>query len=153
MKLVLNVGDASPCAATAYMTRPKRHRPSFSRKGASRVVTDVETVVPCIPSNMWAMSGKKRHADAAMAAAAIANEKEKRMNIKILGTGCSNCKKMEANVRQAVHDLGIEATIEKVENIQDIMTFGVMRMPGLVVNGQVKSMGRVLSAEEVKKYL
>jgi small redox-active disulfide protein 2 len=75
------------------------------------------------------------------------------MKIQILGTGCSNCKKMEANVRQAVHELGIEATIEKVEDIQQIMSFGVMRLPGLVVNGQVKSMGRVLSAEEVKKHL
>lgn len=75
------------------------------------------------------------------------------MKIQILGTGCSNCKKMEANVRQAVHELGIEAVIEKVEDIQQIMSFGVMRLPGLVVNGQVKSMGRVLSAEEIKKYL
>jgi small redox-active disulfide protein 2 len=75
------------------------------------------------------------------------------MIIKILGTGCPNCKKQEANVRQAVHDLGIDATIEKVENMQDIMAFGVMRLPALVVDGQVKSMGRVLSAEDVKKYL
>lgn len=74
-------------------------------------------------------------------------------NIKILGLGCANCKRMEANVRQAVHELGIEAVIEKVENPQDIMAFGVMRMPGLVVDNQVKSFGRVLSAEEVKKFL
>lgn len=75
------------------------------------------------------------------------------MKIQILGTGCANCKKLEANVRQAVQELGIEAHIEKVENIQDIMAFGVMRLPGLVVNGQVKSMGRILSSEEVKKVL
>ena len=75
------------------------------------------------------------------------------MKIQILGTGCPNCKKMEANVRQAVQELGIEATVEKVENIQQIVAYGVMRLPGLVVDGQVKAMGRVLSPEEVKKYL
>jgi small redox-active disulfide protein 2 len=102
------------------------------------------------------MSGKstanRKHVAVAKAANAIARRNEN-MIIKILGTGCPNCKKQEANVRQAVHDLGIDATIEKVENMQDIMAFGVMRLPALVVDGQVKSMGRVLSAEDVKKYL
>ncbi len=75
------------------------------------------------------------------------------MIIQVLGTGCPSCKKMEANVRQAVKEMGIEATVEKVEDIQKIVAYGVMRLPGLVVDGQVKSMGRVLSPEEVKKYL
>lgn len=75
------------------------------------------------------------------------------MIIQVLGTGCPSCKKMEANVRQAVKEMGIEATVEKVEDIQKIVAYGVMRLPGLVVDGKVKSMGRVLSPEEVKKYL
>jgi len=75
------------------------------------------------------------------------------MIIKILGTGCTNCKKLEANVREAVKELGIEATIEKVEDLKDIMSYGVMKTPALVVGEEVKVMGRVPSAEDIKKYL
>lgn len=75
------------------------------------------------------------------------------MIIKILGTGCSNCKKLEANTQKAVELLGIEATIEKVTDIKDIMAFGVMKTPALVVDGKVKIMGRVPSPEEIKQYL
>lgn len=75
------------------------------------------------------------------------------MNIKILGTGCSNCKKLEANARAAVKELGIEATVEKVEELKDIMAYGVMKTPALVVDEQVKVMGRVPSVEDIKKYL
>jgi len=73
--------------------------------------------------------------------------------IKVLGSGCANCKKLEANVREAVKQLGIEATIEKVQDFKDIMAYGVMRTPALVVDEQVKVMGRVPSVEEIKKYL
>ena len=73
--------------------------------------------------------------------------------IQILGTGCQKCKTLTANADAAVKALGIEATIEKVDKIQDIMKFGVMTTPGLVVDGQVKSAGKVLSAEEIKKFL
>lgn len=75
------------------------------------------------------------------------------MNIKVLGSGCANCKKLEASVKTAVSEMGIEAVIEKVEDIQDIMSYGVMSTPALVVDGQVKSMGKVLSAKDVKKLL
>ncbi|HHZ17231.1 MAG TPA: thioredoxin family protein [Peptococcaceae bacterium] len=75
------------------------------------------------------------------------------MVIKILGSGCANCKKLEANVREALKQLGIEATIEKVEDFKDIMAYGVMRTPALVVDDQVKVMGRVPSIEGIKKYL
>ncbi len=75
------------------------------------------------------------------------------MNIKILGSGCANCKKMEANTKEAIQALNIEASIEKVENIKDIMAYGVMGTPALVVDGQVKSAGRNLSVEDIKKYL
>ncbi|ENK0838711.1 TM0996/MTH895 family glutaredoxin-like protein [Clostridium botulinum] len=75
------------------------------------------------------------------------------MIIKVLGSGCSNCKKLEENTKKAVELLGIDATIEKITNIKDIMSFGVMKTPALVVDEKVKIMGRVPSAEEIKKYL
>ncbi len=75
------------------------------------------------------------------------------MVIKVLWSGCANCKKLEANFREAVKQLGIEATIEKVEDFKDIMAYGVMKTPALVVDEQVKVMGRVPSVEDIKKYL
>jgi len=75
------------------------------------------------------------------------------MIIKILGSGCANCTKLYDNTKEAVESLGIDATLEKVTDIKDIMAFGVMRTPALVVDGKVKVMGRVPSAEEIKKYL
>jgi small redox-active disulfide protein 2 len=75
------------------------------------------------------------------------------MVIKVLGPGCANCKKLEENVKQAVSELGIEAVIEKVTDFKDILSYGVMKTPAIVVDEQVKVMGRVISAEEVKKYL
>jgi len=73
--------------------------------------------------------------------------------IQILGTGCPKCKSLTANAEDAVKALGIEATVEKVEKITDIMKFGVMGTPALVVDGKVKSVGKVLSAEEIAKML
>ena len=73
--------------------------------------------------------------------------------IQILGTGCPKCKMLTANAEAAVKALGVEATIEKVEKIVDIMKFGVMTTPSLVVDGQVKSAGRVLGAEDIRKFL
>ncbi len=73
--------------------------------------------------------------------------------IQILGTGCPKCKLLTANAEAAVKELGLEATIEKVEKIQEIMKFAVMTTPALVVDGQVKSAGKVLSAEDIKKFL
>jgi small redox-active disulfide protein 2 len=73
--------------------------------------------------------------------------------IQILGTGCPKCKALTVNAEAAVKALGLDATIEKVEKITDIMAFGVMGTPALVVDGQVKSVGKVLSAEEIGKML
>ena len=73
--------------------------------------------------------------------------------IQILGTGCPKCKLLTANAEAAVKALGIEATIEKVEKIADIMKFAVMTTPALVVDGQVKSAGKVLRADEIKRFL
>jgi len=73
--------------------------------------------------------------------------------IQVLGTGCPKCKLLTANAEAAVKALGIEATVEKVEKIADIMKFNVMMTPALVVDGQVKSAGKVLSVEEIMKML
>jgi small redox-active disulfide protein 2 len=73
--------------------------------------------------------------------------------IQILGTGCPKCKLLTANAEAAVQTLGIDATIEKVEKIADIMKFNVMMTPALVVDGQVKSAGKVLSPNDIKKFL
>jgi small redox-active disulfide protein 2 len=73
--------------------------------------------------------------------------------IQILGTGCPKCKTLMANAEAAVKALGIEAQVEKVEKIVDIMKFNVMVTPALVVDGQVKSAGKVLSADEIRKLI
>ena len=75
------------------------------------------------------------------------------MKIEILGTGCPKCKKTAENASQAVKELGIEAEIVKVTEISQIMNYGVMITPALVVDGEVKSAGKVLVKEEVKKIL
>jgi small redox-active disulfide protein 2 len=73
--------------------------------------------------------------------------------IQVLGTGCAKCKALTANAEAAVEALGIEAGVEKVEKIADIMKFGVMATPALVIDGQVKSAGKALSVEDIKKVL
>jgi small redox-active disulfide protein 2 len=74
-------------------------------------------------------------------------------HIQILGTGCPKCKTLHAHAEEAVKAAGVEATITKVEKIVEIMKFGVMTTPALVVDGQVKSAGKVLSADDIKKLL
>ncbi len=73
------------------------------------------------------------------------------MKVQILGTGCPKCKLLMANTEEAIKALGIEAQIEKVEKITEIMAFGVMTTPALAVDGKVKSAGKVLSPEDIKK--
>jgi len=72
------------------------------------------------------------------------------MIIKILGTGCPKCKKLEANALLAMEQSGIEATVEKVTDLNAIMNFGVMMTPVLVIGEKVVSSGKVLSPEEIK---
>ncbi len=84
---------------------------------------------------------------------AIAKKGEDIMVVKILGTGCKSCKMLEANAIEAVKQLGSDAKVEKVEKIEDIMAYGVMATPALVVDEVVKSMGRILSPEDIKKFL
>ena len=71
------------------------------------------------------------------------------MKIEILGTGCSKCVALFNNAKEAVGKTGKFAQIEKVEDLQKIMEYGVMSTPGLVVNGEVKSTGKLLSVEEI----
>lgn len=73
------------------------------------------------------------------------------MIIKILGSGCSNCKKLEANVREAAQELGLSITIDKIQDMKDIVSYGVMSTPSLVVDESVKMIGKVASVEENKK--
>lgn len=75
------------------------------------------------------------------------------MNIKILGPGCKNCTKLYENVEAAAHELGLSADLEKITDFKDIVSFGVMKTPGLVVDGEVKVSGRVPSKDEVKEIL
>ena len=71
--------------------------------------------------------------------------------IQILGTGCAKCKKLTEHAEKAAQELGIDYEIEKVTDIKQIMNFGVMMTPALALDGQVKSSGRVLGVEEIKK--
>ena len=75
------------------------------------------------------------------------------MEIKILGTGCPKCKALEKVTRDVVAENGLEANVTKVEDIMDIMKFGVMTTPALVVDGKVVMKGHVPSKEEVKQLL
>lgn len=69
--------------------------------------------------------------------------------IQILGTGCKKCNDLTANAEQAAQATGVEFQIEKVTQLNDIMAFGVMTTPGLVIDGKVVSQGKLLSAEQI----
>jgi len=75
------------------------------------------------------------------------------MKIEILGTGCPKCKMLEANARKAVEELKIKADIVKVTEIDKIIDYGVMSTPALVIDGKVKSYGKIADVEEIKKFL
>ena len=75
------------------------------------------------------------------------------MDIKVLGTGCAKCKTLEQTTRQATEELGLNATVEKVEDIQKIMEWGILRTPGLIVNGKIVLSGQVPKVEELKDLL
>jgi len=75
------------------------------------------------------------------------------MDIKVLGMGCARCRDLEQRVRKALAETGLAADVEKVEDIQKIMTYRVMATPGLVINGTVKSAGRLPSVEDIKSWI
>jgi small redox-active disulfide protein 2 len=75
------------------------------------------------------------------------------MKIQILGTGCPRCQKLAANVEEAVKLAGVEAEIEKITEIAEIVQFGVMMPPALAVDGTVKSSGKIPSPVEIAAFL
>ena len=75
------------------------------------------------------------------------------MKIEILGTGCSKCKTLEENAKKAIAQIGGFHEVKKVEDIVEIMNYGVMSTPALVVDGVVKSSGKVLNIDEIVKII
>ena len=72
------------------------------------------------------------------------------MKIQILGTGCPKCKKLEENARKAITELDGDYEIEKVTDLNEIMEYGIMMTPGLAINKHVKSVGKLLTPDQIK---
>lgn len=75
------------------------------------------------------------------------------MKIEILGTGCSKCKKTKETIEKVVKQSGVEAEVVKVEDIEKIMSYGVMVTPAVVIDGEVKLAGKVPDEKEIKKWI
>jgi len=75
------------------------------------------------------------------------------MKIKVLGTGCARCKSLEKVTRKAVEEMNLDASVEKVEDIQEIMEYAVMRTPALVIDEQVVLSGQVPKMDQIKDLL
>lgn len=75
------------------------------------------------------------------------------MKVQVLGTGCQKCKKLFDAAEKAVEELGIDCEVVKIEDIGEITSMGVMMTPALAIDGEVKSMGKVLTSEEIAKFL
>lgn len=75
------------------------------------------------------------------------------MKIQVLGTGCHKCKQLAQNAETAVSELGLEASVEKVTGLNDILAFGVMMTPALAIDGVVKTSARIPTVEEIKQML
>ena len=75
------------------------------------------------------------------------------MKIEILGTGCAKCKKVTDNVNRAVDELGLDIQVEKVEDINRILDYGVMMTPGIVIDGEVKVAGKIPDVNQIKQWI
>lgn len=75
------------------------------------------------------------------------------MEIKVLGPGCAKCQQLERTVKEVVKELGINATVEEVKDFKEFMKYNVLMTPGLVINGQAVSSGKVLSKAEVTQLI
>ena len=75
------------------------------------------------------------------------------MKVLVLGTGCAKCDKLYAHAREAIDAVGVDATLEKVSDIQQILAHGVMMTPALVIDGTVKVVGKVPAADEIADWL
>lgn len=84
----------------------------------------------------------------------IEKKEEMAVEIKILGAeNCKNCKKLEENAKKAVSELGIDAEVKKIEDIEEVLSYGIIQTPGFVINEELKGSGRILGVSEIKKIL
>jgi len=79
--------------------------------------------------------------------------KEDEMEIKVLGPGCPKCQKTADNVKQAVSEAGADASVDKVTDVMEIAKFGVFGTPAVVIDGDVKAVGKIPSVDEIKDWL
>lgn len=75
------------------------------------------------------------------------------MQIEIYGSGCANCQALESSVKKAVEELGVEAEIVKIKEMDKMFEAGITGTPGLAIEGEIKSMGRIPSVDEIKKWI
>ena len=75
------------------------------------------------------------------------------MEIKILGPGCPKCNQTEQNVKEVVAETGVDATVEKITDVMEIAGYGVFGTPSVVIDGQVKSVGKIPSKDEIKTWI
>lgn len=75
------------------------------------------------------------------------------MEIKVLGPGCPKCHALEKTVQEVISETGISAEVKKITDIKQIASHGIMLTPGLVINGKIKSTGKALNKNEVRKYI
>ena len=75
------------------------------------------------------------------------------MDIKVLGPGCPKCRQTEQNVKAAVAETGVEATVEKVTDVMEIAKYGVLGTPAVVVEGEVKSVGKIPDKDEIMTWI
>jgi small redox-active disulfide protein 2 len=75
------------------------------------------------------------------------------MEIKILGPGCPKCEQLAKNTQDAIKDAGLNVEVTKVKDMKTIASYGVMMTPALVVDGEVKSVGKVLKPDQIKKFI
>lgn len=113
--------------------------------GCCATPTQKENTNACCATPAPAQSAPKQAANFSFA--------PKKNTIEVLGTGCKKCKELEMVAKQAVEELQSDYEVVKVEDVQEIMNYGVTSTPALVINGVVKSTGRVLSVDEIKEML
>ncbi len=75
------------------------------------------------------------------------------MEVEVYGPGCANCQNVEKNVKEAVRELGLDIEIKHVQDMDKILEAGIIATPGLAIDGEIKSMGRIPSVEEIKKWI
>jgi small redox-active disulfide protein 2 len=75
------------------------------------------------------------------------------MEIKVFGPGCANCIKLEKVVVEVIREMGITEQVQKISDIKEMLSYGIMSTPALVIDGKVKFSGRIPSKDEIKKYL